>query len=525
MKLPREAVKYLLIHQSATPRADTTFEGIKRYHLSLGWGNIAYHYFIESDGKIRKGRNERTAGTHTKAGGMNLKSLGICLKPGSKIFTADGSVIDIAKIQPGIRVLSASGAPTKITQSFTRKFAGRLITIKPFYLPPLSLTPEHPVLIIRGSRCKWDKKTHSKPNCPYTRRKYPCDCIKKWRGSKPIWMPARRVQPDDWVVFPKLRTTKSLTPIDLSRYIKARQFYHVSRHYITERRKSVKTNRYLRWNDERFLKLLGWYLAEGFGGGNKKSVDFAIHRRDIGPLTDIVQSILQYKVGVYANKRGNQQGALLRFHSVIWRNLLKDLVGSGAKNKRIPPQIFWLPENKIRVFLDAYMDGDGSRRNRDEHISTSSEQIAWQLILLGIKIGMPFSFTVRRPRGFLNYVLYRFPRHKNHPLYVADERNYYFIVRGVNRERYSGKVHNIETENNTYLSSFTVHNCLAGNFNNEEPTEAQLKSLEAILRSLAAKYKIPKERILGHLEVCGAVTQCPGENLLEWIENYRKKSK
>jgi N-acetyl-anhydromuramyl-L-alanine amidase AmpD len=79
MKLPREAVEYLIVHQTATPRLETTFEAIKRYHIGLGWGNIAYHYFIEADGRLRKGRNERTVGTHTKAGGMNFKSLGICL--------------------------------------------------------------------------------------------------------------------------------------------------------------------------------------------------------------------------------------------------------------------------------------------------------------------------------------------------------------------------------------------------------------------------------------------------------------
>ncbi len=79
MKLPREAVRYLIVHQSATSRDKTTFQAVKRYHIGLGWGNIAYHYFIEANGRIRKGRNERTVGTHTKADGMNFKSLGICL--------------------------------------------------------------------------------------------------------------------------------------------------------------------------------------------------------------------------------------------------------------------------------------------------------------------------------------------------------------------------------------------------------------------------------------------------------------
>lgn len=79
MKLPREAIQYITVHQTATPRATTTFETIKKYHMNLGWGNIAYHYFIERDGRLRKGRNERTAGTHTRASGMNFKSLGVCV--------------------------------------------------------------------------------------------------------------------------------------------------------------------------------------------------------------------------------------------------------------------------------------------------------------------------------------------------------------------------------------------------------------------------------------------------------------
>jgi len=79
MRLPREAVQYLIVHQTATPRLETTFEGIKRYHVSLGWGNIAYHYFIDKDGRVRKGRNERSSGKHTQADSMNFKSLGVCV--------------------------------------------------------------------------------------------------------------------------------------------------------------------------------------------------------------------------------------------------------------------------------------------------------------------------------------------------------------------------------------------------------------------------------------------------------------
>jgi len=79
MKLPRENIKYIIVHQTRTPRDRTTFELTKKYHINLGWGNIAYHYFIDANGRMRKGRNERTAGMHTKASGMNLKSIGVCV--------------------------------------------------------------------------------------------------------------------------------------------------------------------------------------------------------------------------------------------------------------------------------------------------------------------------------------------------------------------------------------------------------------------------------------------------------------
>ncbi|MBI1974909.1 MAG: N-acetylmuramoyl-L-alanine amidase [Parcubacteria group bacterium] len=79
MKLAPENIEYIIVHQTATPRAETTFEGIKKYHLSLGWGNIAYHYFIEADGAVRKGRSERVQGMHTKASGFNARSLGVCV--------------------------------------------------------------------------------------------------------------------------------------------------------------------------------------------------------------------------------------------------------------------------------------------------------------------------------------------------------------------------------------------------------------------------------------------------------------
>lgn len=82
MELKSSNIKYLIVHHSATARDTTTFEAVKKYHISKGWGDIGYHFFITPDGKVMSGRTENTIGAHCQADSMNFKSLGICL-PGN----------------------------------------------------------------------------------------------------------------------------------------------------------------------------------------------------------------------------------------------------------------------------------------------------------------------------------------------------------------------------------------------------------------------------------------------------------
>lgn len=82
MELKPDKIKYLVIHHSATARDTTTFDAVKRYHISKGWDDIGYHFFITASGKVMAGRSENTIGAHCVADSMNFKSLGICL-PGN----------------------------------------------------------------------------------------------------------------------------------------------------------------------------------------------------------------------------------------------------------------------------------------------------------------------------------------------------------------------------------------------------------------------------------------------------------
>ena len=70
-----DKVEYIVIHHTGAEEKDAA--QVKRYHLGLGWRDIGYHYIIEKDGKIVKGRTG--TGAHCTADGMNKKGIGIAL--------------------------------------------------------------------------------------------------------------------------------------------------------------------------------------------------------------------------------------------------------------------------------------------------------------------------------------------------------------------------------------------------------------------------------------------------------------
>lgn len=67
---------------------------------------------------------------------------------------------------------------------------------------------------------------------------------------------------------------------------------------------------------------------------------------------------------------------------------------------------------------------------------------------------------------------------------------------------------------------------LLGNFDVQTPAGAQISSLERLLETLRARYKIGRAQVLSHKEVrgdCGlGPTNCPGKYLDTWLESYRK---
>lgn len=64
--------------------------------------------------------------------------------------------------------------------------------------------------------------------------------------------------------------------------------------------------------------------------------------------------------------------------------------------------------------------------------------------------------------------------------------------------------------------------CLEGNFESEEPTGAQIRSLYRFTEHFAVTFRVPPERIQSHKDY-SAQTTCPGQNLAVEIEKIRAR--
>ena len=83
-------ITLIIVHCSATPEGkDFRLEDIDRWHRQRGWKGCGYHYVIELDGTVRRGRDESAIGAHCKS--HNRHSIGVCYIGGT---TADGQAAD-----------------------------------------------------------------------------------------------------------------------------------------------------------------------------------------------------------------------------------------------------------------------------------------------------------------------------------------------------------------------------------------------------------------------------------------------
>ena len=131
------------------------------------------------------------------------------------------------------------------------------------------------------------------------------------------------------------------------------------------------------FDTELLAEILGWYVSEGytttgncvcFGAGTVEQKEILM--------------LLLYRIGLkpYINGRS------VRVHDEALFQIVS-LFGHGAANKYLPNFVRdWTPY-LLNIFLEAAVDGDGSRYGNGMVYYTKSYQLAWQMCELAMKAG------------------------------------------------------------------------------------------------------------------------------------------
>ena len=102
---------------------------------------------------------------------------------------------------------------------------------------------------------------------------------------------------------------------------------------------------------------------------------------------------------------------------------------------------------------------------------------------------------------------------------------YHFVIDNGTKEKQDGQIEVsprwIKQENGSHCRTSNMNEkaigiCLVGNFNREYVSSKQLDALVYLVNILRKYYKIPIKRMIGHNQVLGARTECPGKNF-PWL--------
>lgn len=72
----RNTIDMIVLHHAAAKQC--TIYNVHHWHLGNGWQGCGYHFFINKNGEIYRGRPEETIGAHAK--NYNSNSIGICFQ-------------------------------------------------------------------------------------------------------------------------------------------------------------------------------------------------------------------------------------------------------------------------------------------------------------------------------------------------------------------------------------------------------------------------------------------------------------
>ncbi len=410
-----------------------------------------------------------------------------CLLPDSLIHTYN-DVKKIKDILVGEEVLTHKGVFKKVKKILVHNYSGKLTKIIPWYFREgLTTTPEHPFYAIKSyKKCKSNKGL-CKPLCSQNdicKRKF-------YLKYTPKWIQAKDIEVGDFLVYPRLRLEKDINEINPSNFLT--NFKSIDENQIipeNARNHTGKIKKIIKI-DERFCRLLGYFLSEGYLIKDF-AIGFSFHNKEKEYIQEVISIIKEYfgfEITNIDSRRKNQHD--LVFSSKLLNSFFRNFYFENKKranSKFIPKEFTLLPVKKLAEIFRGWWRGDTGY--------TISRQLANQMKTICLKLGIIPSISFdsiqkyeKRGKHFIgnrkieprhDLIIFsnlsffeedfgmldeecfnKFVNKLNRKHGWMDKDNIYLPVKEIKEETYLGEVYNLEVEeDNSYVSEFAcVHNC------------------------------------------------------------------
>ena len=366
-----------------------------------------------------------------------------CVAPSTRIVTRSGDR-PIADVKIGDLVLAHDGSYHPVTEVMSHWHPAPLHRLTVQGLGETLLTEDHPVYAVRRRRAH---QTNSDYN--------------------PEWTRADRIRRGDYVAYPIPSEVVDQPSISL--------WYE--RKFKDTRSKPLPDSVAL---NEDFLRLAGYYIAEGHSHKRELTWTFSKDERDlVDDTVALVGKVFELRATVRDRSERNSTLEVTVASSYL-TEIFGRIFGEGAENKRVPEPLMLAPLATQRALLRGLWAGDGTWGHKNASYKTTSPVLSHQVATLLLRQGIvpnvrmevehgihatAYCVTVSNAAGYnklaaISGAPVRPLPVRQSPVRIIDGYLYAPVRRNEVVE-YEGFVHNLEVEGvHSYVTTTaTLHNC------------------------------------------------------------------
>lgn len=376
------------------------FKSIKSFYNDLSQGNISMPTPI-------------MAGLRS-----TVKQFSSCF-PGESLVWTDVGMIPIKDISIGDKVLTQNGQYNRVLATDKKISGERMVSF------------DAPYMINGEFSCTENHKI-------FGMKKYHPSSVKNY--NFPEWIYAKDLEKSDFVHIPFNKDINPQKFITISDFVDLNEInYEIDETGLIRKLTVDPAHRSSRYDNRckgveneitltpEFLRLLGYYLAEGYSGPDCVSLTFNANETEfIEDVKNICRSTFsELYLSVNSNEKDNSIKLVL--HSISLALFFKAIVGSGFNKKFINDFIMKLPYELQEQLLIGVMRGDGCVHKNGVTLGMSNRNLIMQLAQIMLRGGLYPTLAKKLPTETPTGIKQFSAKEVSFSIFLGSSGNYHFI--------------------------------------------------------------------------------------------------